>query len=251
MSKKKGGLKMAGISSTIRLSDAMTPVLKSITGALHMTLNAFSALQTAANVNMNTASFEAARASIQEADIALAGYQERLNEINNRQPPVPPTPPIPPVPPQPPQWQNLNASQIFMNTGAERFLEEINATNSAMRQVLQTQQQLSTQAANLNILPSSALNDFNNVQERIHQVQAAMMEMQNIPLHLRTDSINNQLEVIREQMSQIGEVQNNVSGSLGTMNTQAANASLQQLNDMLENVTRHIRDINSQQIRPP
>lgn len=251
MSKKKGGLKMAGISSTIRLSDAMTPVLKSITGALHMTLNAFSALQTAANVNMNTASFEAARASIQEADIALAGYQERLNEINNRQPPVPPTPPIPPVPPQPPQWQNLNASQIFMNTGAERFLEEINATNSAMRQVLQTQQQLSTQAANLNILPSSALNDFNNVQERIHQVQAAMMEIQNIPLHLRTDSINNQLEVIREQMSQIGEVQNNVSGSLGTMNTQAANASLQQLNDMLENVTRHIRDINSQQIRPP
>lgn len=244
---------MAGISSTIRLSDAMTPVLTSITGALHMTLNAFSALQTAANVNMNTASFEAARASIQEADIALASYQERLNEINNRQPPVPPTPPIPPVPPQPPQppqWQNLNTLQIFMNTGAERFLEEINATNSAMRQVLQTQQQLSAQAANLNILPSGALNDFNNVQERIHQVQSAMLEIQNIPLHLRTDSINNQLEVIREQMSRIGEVQNNVSGSLGTMNTQAANASLQQLNDMLENVTRHIRDINSQQIRP-
>lgn len=247
MSKKKGGLKMAGISSTIRLSDAMTPVLKSITGALHMTLNAFSALQTAANVNMNTASFEAARASIQEADIALAGYQERLNEINNRQPPTPPQPPVPPQP----QWQNLSTQQIFMNSGATRFVEEINATNSAMRQVLQTQQQLSTQAANLNILPSSALNDFNNVQERIHQVQAAMMEIQNIPLHLRTDSINNQLEVIREQMSRIGEVQNNVSGSLGTMNTQAANASLQQLNDMLENVTRHIRDINSQQIRPP
>lgn len=250
--KKKGGYKMAGISSTIRLSDAMTPVLTNITGALHMTLNAFSALQTAANVNMNTTLFDSARSSIQEADIALAGYQERLNEINNRQPPVPPTPPIPPVPPQPPQpqWQNLNTSQIFMNSGATRFVEEINATNSAMRQVLQTQQQLSTQAANLNILPSSALNDFNNVQERIHQVQAAMMEIQNIPLHLRTDSINNQLEVIREQMSQIGEVQNNVSGSLGTMNTQAANASLQQLNDMLENVTRHIRDINSQQIRP-
>lgn len=239
---------MAGISSTIRLSDAMTPVLTNITGALHMTLNAFSALQTAANVNMNTTLFDSARASIQQADIALAGYQERLNEIN-RQPPVPPTPPQPPVPPQP-QWQNLSTQQIFMNSGATRFVEEINATNSAMRQVLQTQQQLSTQAANLNILPSSALNDFNNVQERIHQVQAAMMEIQNIPLHLRTDSINNQLEVIREQMSQIGEVQNNVSGSLGTMNTQAANASLQQLNDMLENVTRHIRDINSQQIRP-
>lgn len=226
----------------------MTPVLKSITGALHMTLNAFSALQTAANVNMNTTLFDSARASIQQADIALAGYQERLNEIN-RQPPVPPTPPQPPVPPQP-QWQNLSTQQIFMNSGATRFVEEINATNSAMRQVLQTQQQLSTQAANLNILPSSALNDFNNVQERIHQVQMAMMEIQNIPLHLRTDNINNQLEVIREQMSRIGEVQNNVGGSLGTMNTQAANASLQQLNDMLENVTRHIRDINSQQIRP-
>lgn len=249
MSKKKGGYKMAGISSTITLTDGMTPVLKSITGALHMTLNAFSALQTAANVNMNTTLFDSARSSIQQADIALAGYQERLNEIN-RQPPIPPTPPQPPVPPQP-QWQNLSTQQIFMNSGATRFVEEINATNSAMRQVLQTQQQLSTQAANLNILPSSALNDFNNVQERIHQVQAAMLEIQNIPLHLRTDSINNQLEVIREQMSRIGEVQNNVSSSLGTMNTQAANASLQQLNDMLENVTRHIRDINSQQIRPP
>lgn len=155
----------------------------------------------------------------------------------------------PPVPPQP-QWQNIFTQQIFMNSGATRFLEEINATNSAMRQVLQTQRQLSTQAANLNILPSSALNDFNNVQERIHQVQEAILEIQNIPLHLRTDSMNNQLEVIREQMSRIGEVQNHVSGSLGTMNTQGANASLQQLNNMLENVTRHIRDINSQQIRP-
>lgn len=237
---------MGGISSTIRLTDAMTPVLTNITSALHMTLNAFEAMQAAASANMDTTSFDAAKASIQEADIALANYKERLNQLNS-QPPVPPVPPQPPVP----QWENLNTSQIFTNSGAERFTEEINAANSAIRQVLQSQQQISTQAASVNMIPTSALNDFHHVQERIYQVQSAMREIENIPLHMRTDNINNQLEVIREQMQSVGVLQNQISSSIINMDTAGANASLQQLNDMLENVTRHIRDMNTQSITPP
>lgn len=237
---------MGGISSTIRLTDAMTPVLTNITSALHMTLNAFEAMQAAASANMDTTSFDAAKASIQEADIALANYKERLNQLNS-QPPVPPVPPQPPIP----QWENLNTSQIFTNSGAERFTEEINAANSAIRQVLQSQQQISTQAASVNIIPTSALNDFHNVQERIYQVQSAMREIENIPLHMRTDNINNQLEVIREQMQSVGVLQNQISSSIINMDTAGANASLQQLNDMLENVIRHIRDMNTQSITPP
>ncbi len=237
---------MGGISSTIRLTDAMTPVLTNITSALHMTLNAFEAMQAAASANMDTTSFDAAKASIQEADIALANYKERLNQLNS-QPPVPPVPPQPPVP----QWENLNTSQIFTNSGAVRFTEEINAANSAIRQVLQSQQQISTQAASVNMIPASALNDFHNVQERIYQVQSAMREIENIPLHMRTDNINNQLEVIREQMQSVGLLQNQISSSIINMDIAGANASLQQLNDMLENVTRHIRDMNTQSITPP
>ncbi len=237
---------MGGISSTIRLTDAMTPVLTNITSALHMTLNAFEAMQAAASANMDTTSFDAAKASIQEADIALANYKERLNQLNS-QPPVPPVPPQPPVP----QWENLNISQIFTNSGAVRFTEEINAANSAIRQVLQSQQQISTQAASVNIIPASALNDFHNVQERIYQVQSAMREIENIPLHMRNDGINNQLEAIREKMQSVGVLQNQISSSIINMDTAGANASLQQLNDMLENVTRHIRDMNTQSITPP
>lgn len=298
----------------------MTPVLTSITGALHMTLNAFSALQTAANVNMNTTLFDSARSSIQQADIALAGYQERLNEINNRQPP---TPPQPPVPPQPPQWQNLSTQQIFTNIGAERFVEEINATNSAMRQVLQTQQQLSTQAANASLqqlndmlenvtrhirdinsqqirppwqnisapqlfmntgaerfleemnaannsmrqvlqtqqqistqamsthlLSANALNDFNNVQEKVHIVQSALTELSNTPPYLRTDTMNNQIEGIRQQMQGVGTLQSQISNAVINMDTAGANASLQQLNDMMDSVMRNVRSINAQQITP-
>ncbi len=236
---------MGGISSTIRLTDAMTPVLTNIASALHMTLNAFEAMQAAASANMDTTSFDAAKASIQEADIALANYKERLNQLNN-QPPVPPVPPQPPVP----QWENLNTSQIFTNSGAERFTEEINAANSAIRQVLQSQQQISTQAASVNIIPTSALNDFNNVQERIYQVQSAIREIENIPIYMRTDGMNNQLEAIREQMQGVGVLQNQISSSIINMDTAGANASLQQLNDTMDSIMRSVRNINAQQITP-
>ena len=237
---------MGGISSTIRLTDAMTPVLTNIASALHMTLNAFEAMQAAASANMDTTSFDAAKASIQEADIALANYKERLNQLNN-QPPVPPVPPQPPVP----QWENLNTSQIFTNSGAERFTEEINATNSAIRQVLQSQQQISTQAASVNIIPISALNDFNNVEEKFHLLQSTIREIENIPLYMRTDGINNQIESIRQQMQGVGVLQNQISSSIINMDTANANASLQQLNDAMDSIMRSVRNINTQQITPP
>lgn len=137
-----------------------------------------------------------------------------------------------------------------MDTGAERFLEEMNAANNSMRQVLQTQQQISTQAMSTHLLSANALNDFNNVQEKVHIVQSAMMELQNIPLYLRTDAINNQIEGIRQQMQGVGTLQSQISNAVVNMDTAGANASLQQLNDMMDSVMRNVRSINAQQITP-
>lgn len=148
------------------------------------------------------------------------------------------------------EWETINTSQIFTGSGVERFTQEINAANQAMQEMIQAQQQVSTQAAGMDILPESALSDFNMVEERIQALQESMQGFSQIPLYLRTDAMNNQIENIRSQMEQIAGLQSAVSDSVIEMDVGGANASLQQLNTMLDGITRQVRTINTERIVP-
>lgn len=69
---------MATIKSSLQLYDGMTPVLKSITKALNMTLNSFEAVQSASGKAINVRALQAAR---EELARAAAGYDNIEREI--------------------------------------------------------------------------------------------------------------------------------------------------------------------------
>lgn len=74
---------MATLSQSIRLTDGVTPVLRSIQQAMHTTLNAFEQMQRATNQPINNRDLQMARDNVNDIGAAIRqaeAEQERLNQ---------------------------------------------------------------------------------------------------------------------------------------------------------------------------
>lgn len=245
---------MPGISTTIQLNDGMSPVLRSITNSLNTMLGSFQAVQEAVSRSVDLASWEAARQGIDHASEALTRYREELDLISRRPPippPIPPIPPVPPVPPVPPAptWNPLATQNVFANSGAARFQNEVRSANALAQQLVESQRRISAQARNTRVLPPGMMNDVNAVQNRMQSLQQRVQQLNSIPVNLRTDRVNNEIEALRSHLTQAGQIQERLNAAMGRMDISAANAEFQRLNALLGNAERGIRDMNTGQQR--
>lgn len=227
---------MAGISTSIQITDRMTPVLQSITNSMNLMVSSFYAAQSATNSAFDTAAMAEAQREIASASAELNRYQEELDRVNNR-----------PVPVPEPNWNALSSAQVFTNTGAERFASEIQLANQMAQQLYKTQQKISAQARNLRVTPSGMLNDVAAVGNRVQALANRVEELNNIPIDMRTDRVNNELESMRGQLTQALSVQNNLDRAMSRMDISAVNAEYQQLNSILGSTEQQIRDNLSRQ----
>lgn len=222
---------MAGISTSIQITDRMTPVLQSITNSMNLMVSSFYAAQSATNTAFDTAAMAEAQREIASASAELNRYQEELDRVNNR-----------PVPVPEPNWNALSSTQVFTNTGAERFASEIQLANQMAQQLYKTQQKISAQARNLRVTPSDMLNDVAAVGNRVQALANRVEELNNIPIDMRTDRVNNELESMRGKLTQALSVQNNLDRAMSRMDISAVNAEYQQLNSILGSTEQQIRD---------
>lgn len=228
---------MAGLQTSIQLQDRMSGILNNITQSMSIMLSTFEQAQAASDAGLNAASIDAARQGIAEASAEMARYREEVERVATTPPPAPPEP----------AWNSTAALGVFMNSGADRFQAEYQAADQMARQLYESQKAISDQARNMRVTPPGMLNDMAATENRMQALSQRIQQINSIPVNLRTDQTNNELESLRGKLSQAVSVQETLNQAMGRMDISAANAAYQQLNSVMDSVERNIRDnLNAQ-----
>ena len=115
------------------------------------------------------------------------------------------------------------------------------------QKLYKTQQAMSVQARQMKVTPPGMLNDVAAVGNRMQSLANRIHELNNIPVSLRTEHTNNELESLRGKLIQIEVVQEDVNQAVARMDVSAANAGYQRLNAIMDSTERSIRDNLSMQ----
>ncbi|MGL6218519.1 MAG: tape measure protein [Lacrimispora sphenoides] len=228
---------MAGLQTSIQLQDRMSAVLNNITQSMSFMLSTFEQAQAATDAGLNAASMDAARQGIAEASAEMARYREEMERAATTPPPAPPKP----------TWNSVASPTVFMNSGADRFQAEYQAADQMARHLYESQKAISDQARNMRVTPPGMLNDMAATENRMQALSQRIQQINSIPVNLRTDQTNNELESLRGKLSQAVSVQETLNQAMGRMDISAANAAYQQLNSVMDSAERNIRDnLNAQ-----
>lgn len=223
---------MASIQASIQLQDRMTATLSRITQAMSLMMTTCEAAQEAVDKGANTAAWNAAKQGIAQASAEVTQYREELERAATVHPPVPAQP----------AWSAVTTAPIYMNTGAERFTSEFQAADQMAQRLNQTQQTISQQASKMKVMPPGMLNDVTVVGNRMQGLANKVRQLDSIPLNLRTDQTNNQIENLRKNMVQIESIQGDINQAVARMDVTAANVGYQRLNNIIDSTERNIRD---------
>lgn len=228
---------MAGLQTSIQLQDRMSGILNNITSSMSIMLSTFEQAQTVTDAGLNAASMDAAKQGIAEASAEMARYREEVERAAVAPPPVTPEP----------SWNSAAAPAVFMNSGADRFQAEYQAADQMARQLYESQKAISAQARSMRVTPPGMLNDVAATENRMQALSLRVQQLNSIPVNLRTDQTNNELESLRGKMSQAVSIQETLNQAMGHMDISAANAAYQQLNSVIDSAERNIRDnLNAQ-----
>lgn len=245
---------MSSISTSIELYDRVSAPINNMISSINNMIGSYRSVETAMNTGFDTAPINEARNAIDGVVNEVNELNSAINEVNTASitPDVQlPSEPVvfdiePNIPnPEPVQipirWESDNL-EIFTNTGVERFEQELNSANQMMNTVIQNQQRIQQTASSIDILPDSATQDFQAVFQRIQQLQARIQELNNIPVSLRTDEVNDEVERLRMQLSQVIDVQNELNLAMDNMDVGQINEAYTQLSRTIGNTERYIRD---------
>lgn len=248
---------MGSIRSAIELQDNFTNILYQVIDSVNLGLSAMEDLHQTMNSPVDTASIEAARESINRATIAVQELDAAMQGVDAPNPDMPPAPPtvdvnINPVPPnpiidQPPpidvpiHWQS-ESLEVFTGNGIERFQQEVQSANNMLQQLSTTQDAIARRAYNTNIFPPEAFQDLNRLAVRIDNVRNRIQAIENNPLNMGTDAANAELEMLRRQLDQAIQEQQNLNRAMDDLDVQAANEAYLRLQQIIGDTERHIRD---------
>ncbi len=263
---------MAAIRTAIELQDNFTSVLYRVINSVNLGLSAMEDLHQTMNAPVDTASIEAARASINQATIAVQQLDAAMQGIETPetqtptapqssapvvlpvQPDVPdplveqPPPVDVPIEPQQPEpvevpvhWQS-DTLEVFTNSGVGRFEQEVQNANNMLNTLNQTQSRIAETAAQTDLFPANAVADMNNMQSRLQAIQQRIQTIESNPLNMGTDTANTELEQLRGQLDQAVQEQQNLNRAVDNMDVQAANEAYLRLSQTIGNTERYIRD---------
>lgn len=261
-------IRMATIRTAIELQDNFTSVLYSVIGAVNMSLTAMQDLQHTMDTPVDTASFDAARDSINQATIAVQNLDAAMQGVdspsvdapaiphNQTAPmriPVDPEVPDPLIDTPPPvqvpiEWQSDNL-EVFSGTGVERFQQEVQSTNNMLNTLNDTQTRISTTAAQSNLFPPKAVADMNTMQTRLQAIQQRITAIESNPINMGSDTANAELEQLRGQLDQAIQAQSRLNRAVDNMDVSGANEAYLQLSSTVSNTERYIRDNTTEQGR--
>lgn len=234
---------MASIMTGIELQDRFSSVLYGIIDTVNIAMGSMYDMSEAMSADIDTSSLQAARDKIIEATAAL----DRMNATMET-PYVPQTPAVPQVEMPAVQWQSVN-TDVFANTGVERFQQEVQRVNAELEQLSSVQNEIAKQAYHTMIFPSDMAMDLNSLSVRMDNLREKIQAVENNKINIGTDVANAQLEKMHVQLSQMVQQQNNLNSAMERMDISAANTAYIQLQQTISNTEQFIRDNTNEQGR--
>ncbi len=227
---------MSYIQSAIELTDRMSAPLYNICTAANMVISNFQAMQYASDAAFDTSSLDVARQNIADAVVQLQELTQEKVKISE-----PVTIPV--------QWQEYNAPEVFLTTGAERFQQEIQSANNMMEQLCATQDSIAKQAYSTYIFPPEAFQDLNSMAVRIDHIRDKISQLETSGTGMGFDAANSGIERLREQLSQTLQIQSELNYAVQNMDVSAANSAYLKLSQTVDNTERYIRDNTNEQMQ--
>jgi len=230
---------MSTIKSSLAMFDGMTGPLKRIHNALNIVLNSFEAVQSASEHTIDVSAIQQARDELARAETAFDSIEEKIRKTSS---PAPIEVPV--------TWRADNLA-VFTGSGIARFEQEIQSANTMLERLGRTQTGITQRAQALNILPPEAVTDIQNLQNRVQELQAAIIHVEQNSLDVGSDRANAQLEQLRAQLAQTLSCQDNLNAAMQGMSVGDINSAFLQLSQNVGSVERSIRDGFSQPVKIP
>lgn len=221
---------MGSVMTAIELQDNFSNILNQVINSVNLGISAMEDLHQTMSSSVDTASIDGARAAIEQAALAAQELEEAMQGT------------IPTgLDPLPVQWQSPTM-EVFAGNGMERFQQEVQNTNNMLQQLGATQDDIARRAYNTDIFSQEAFQDLNRMAVRIDFVRDRIQQIENNPLNMGTDAANAELELLRGQLDQAVQIQQNLNRAVDNMDVQAANEAYLRLEQIIGGTERHIRD---------
>lgn len=245
---------MATISSTIELYDRFSAPMMNAINVMNQCTSVVERFCDTMNTSISTAGVEQTTEAVQRLNDNLQRIESPSISQAVEVPvnPVPPDPLItPPEPVKVPlEWQS-DRFEVFTNTGAERFQNEIASLNQQLEELGTVQDSISQRAANMNLLPPAALEDIQALQNRIIELKGNIEQVENTSLDTDTDAASAQLEQLRAQMVNILNLQDNLNTAVQDVDLGNINAAYLQLSRNVSSMAQSVRDNFTEPIEIP
>lgn len=158
--------------------------------------------------------------------------QNLLNPITSTPEPIPITWDIDP----------LNIDN-YVNFGAERYEQEINSIATSLDRIISTQNSIAQNTLNMDILPDNAVQDIAILDSRILELSSNIQLLENNNIDdIVADSVNNDLEWLRQQLQSLTTLQNNLNSAFDNADITDINTAYSNLNTQVSSTERYIRD---------
>ncbi len=221
---------MGSVMTAIELQDNFSNILNQVINSVNLGISAMENLHQTMNSSVDTASIDGARAAIEQAALAARELEEAMQGT------VPTG-----LDPLPAQWQSPTM-EVFTGSGMERFQQEVQSTNNMLQQLGTTQDDIARRTYNTDIFSQEVFQDLNRMAVRIDFVRDRIQQIENNPLNMGTDAANAELELLRGQLDQAVQIQQNLNRAVDNMDVQAANEAYLRLEQIIGGTERHIRD---------
>lgn len=140
------------------------------------------------------------------------------------------------------QWHSGTEAPVIETSGMERFQQETQRTNQMLETLENRQQQIRQAASGMDIFPPEAIQDINSAGLRLQNIRNRIQQIENNPLDMGADRVNNELEQLRSQLARAAAEQENMDRAIRNLDLSAANQAYLRLSQTIGNTERYIRD---------
>lgn len=201
--------------------------LKDIQNSIAETQQAMIQLQNTP-IDVDAEGVQSQLASVSESISSIINKQNNLNQAMQSMQ-------------MPDVWKSDNL-EVFNTSGIERFKQEIQSASTMLNTLNTTQQQISTTAAQIDLLPENAVADINNMQNRLLAIQQRIQQIESNPLNVGSDVANAGLEQLRNNLDRAIQEQQNLNNAVERMDVSGANEAYLRLSSTIGNTEQYIRD---------
>lgn len=161
------------ISTTVRVTDGLTPAFRSMVNSINLTISAFENLQVAADNPIDVASLRQARVEMNNANLAAQRFEEQIQDLDN-------------------QTRQFGNTSMSVFSGIKGLMVGI-ATSAAAGFLVRTSDQISQIESRINLLNDSlkSTDDLNySIYESANRARGSYIEMANAVTKLGLNAPN-------------------------------------------------------------